>query len=77
MNGKFFVEEFEPSNWNINSEQISILKAGLTHEGYKVTWNNIISNNTFKDEDGKVYRLEEDKDYNLFMVSDETFSPKQ
>lgn len=66
---QIFVESFNAAEWGIEEEDIKVLKEGPSHEYYWDTWETVLNNAEFKDEDGKVWTLHQDSD--LFAVRED------
>lgn len=69
LNGKYFVKDYCPTNWGINKHEKDILNEGPEHPLYNNIWNNIIDTRKYEI-DGIVYKLEEDKNLNLWVVGE-------
>jgi len=69
LNGKYFVIDHCPINWKITEDENNILNEGPEHPLYKSTWKQIIETKR-AEVDGTKYRLEEDKDLNLWLVGE-------
>ena len=66
---KVFAENYDTSAWGINTEDVSILLWGPGHKWYWETWETVLRNARCTDDNGRVWRLEQDGD--LFAWADQ------
>lgn len=67
LNGKFFVKDYDPENWNLSNSEIRILELGPEHPSYRETWNNIVKSRSFS-HNNCTYSLEESPNYQLSLI---------
>lgn len=69
LNGKFFVQDFLDglNLWNISEKELQILSAGPENPAYRDTWNTILKDRYFE-ENEKRYHMEEDENFVLFLI---------
>lgn len=70
-----FANDYFPNEWDIDSEDVTVLQNGPDDEEYWDTWDIVLNNASLTDRDGNVWRLYQDGDlwavcYEL--MSDET-----
>lgn len=64
-----FAENYDLSDWGISAEDAAILLSGPDHRWYWETWDMVLCDAHCTDENGRVWRLEQDGD--LFAWADD------